>query len=66
MLPKRTKPLDNIGLDKQKNHRKIVNICLPVILAYVVEAQRDSSFEYPQHMFCLRNMKIISLLRTLN
>ena len=39
--------------------RKIVNIFLPIILAYVLGAQKelshlDSSFEYPQHMFWLK------------
>ena len=28
--------------------------------------KRDGSFEYPQHMFWLRNKKIIFLLHTLN
>ena len=28
-----------IGLDKQKNQRKIVNIFLPIILAHVLGAQ---------------------------
>ena len=31
----------DIGLDKQKNLRKIVNIFLPIILAYVLGAQKN-------------------------
>ena len=59
-----------IGLDKRKIQRKIVNICLPIILSICCgcskePSHRDDSFEYPQHMFYLRN-KIFFLVRTLN
>ena len=51
--------------------RKIENILLHIILAYVLCAQKNCLietvlFEYPQHMFRLRNKEIIFLLRTLN
>ena len=49
---------------------KLVNIVLPISLTYVLGAQKnhliemvllsDGSFEYPQHMFWLRNKNIIS------
>ena len=59
-----------IGLDKQKDQRKILNIFLPIILAYILGAQKNChetvSFEYTQHMFWLRNKKIIFLVRPLN
>ena len=58
-LESSTLPLSHcapIGLDKQFLS-KIKNIFLPIILAYVLGAQRDGSFEYPQHMFRLRNKK---------
>ena len=59
------------GLDKQNCQHKIVNIFLHIIFSicfgYSKEpSQCDGSFEYPQHMFCLRKKKIIFLLRTLN
>ena len=61
----------NKGLSRyahKKNQRQIVIIFLPY---YVLGAQknrlkRDGSFEYPQHMFWLRNKKIVFLLRSLN
>ena len=48
------------GLDKQKFSAKIVNISYPSILTDLLGA-----FEYPQHMFWLRNKKIKFLLHTL-
>ena len=51
----------NTGLDK-KNQRKIVNIFLPIIFSICLGCSK----EYPQHMFWMRNKKIIFLLRTLN
>ena len=52
------------GLDKQNFERKIVNIFLPISLnicfGYTKEPSHlDGSFEYPQHMFRLRNKKNI-------
>ena len=49
-----------IGLDKQKYLHKIVNICLPIVFTICCgcskePSYRGGSFEYPQHMFCLRN-----------
>ena len=42
----------------------------PYFLAYVLDAQKtsqwDGSFEYQQHMFWLKNKKVIFLLCTLN
>ena len=51
--------------------RKIVNIFLPIswniCFGCLKEPSHwDGSFEYPQHMFWLRNKKIIFSLRTLN
>ena len=59
-----------MGLDKQNIQRKTVNIFLPIIFGISFgcskePSHRDCSFEYPQHMFWLRNKKIIFLLRTL-
>ena len=46
--------------------RKIVNIFL-LVLTYVLSTHSIScSSEYPQHMFWLRNKKIIFFVRTLN
>ena len=50
---------------------KIVNIFLPISLNLCFgcskePSHRDGSFEYPQHMFCLRNKKNHFQLRTLN
>ena len=50
---------------------KIVNIFLPMIFSICFECSKelshwDCSFEYPQHMFWLRNKKNIFLLHTLN
>ena len=36
---------DHIGLDKQKNQRKSVNIFLPITLAYVFGAQKNRLIE---------------------
>ena len=60
-----------MGLEKQNFQRKIVNIFLPRILSIYFSCSKelshqDGSFEYPQHMFCLRKKKIIFLLHTLN
>ena len=59
------------GLDTQKNQRKIVNIFLPIIfrICFIfpskIPSHWDGSFEYPQHMFWLRNEKIIFLFALL-
>ena len=50
--------------------RKIVNIFLPITFSICFGCSKepshwDGSFEYPQHMFWLRNKKIIFLLHTL-
>ena len=50
---------------------KIVNIFLPIIVSLCYRcskepSHRDGSFENPQHMFWLRNKKVVFLLRTLN
>ena len=60
-----------IGLDKQFFSRKIVNIVLLIFFCICFgfpkePSHRDGSFEYPQHMFWLRNKQINFLLRTLN
>ena len=52
------------GLDKQRFQRKIVNIFLlinfDICFGCLKETSHlDISFEYPQHMFQLRNKKII-------
>ena len=54
--------VDTIGpvLSKKEIQRKIVIIFLSISLN-----MWDGSFEYPQHMFWLRNKKIIFLLSTL-
>ena len=51
--------------------RKIVNIFLPISFNICFWSSKemshgDGSFEYPQHMFWLRNKKIIFLVGTLN
>ena len=51
------------GYDKQFFLRKTVNIFLPIILTYVLDAQKNRLIEtvllsHPQHMFWLRNKKI--------
>ena len=50
--------------------RKIINIFLPINLNVCFGCSKepshcDSSFEYPQHMFWLRNKKVKFSLRTL-
>ena len=59
------------GLDKQNFQLKIVNIFLPINFNICFgcskeRSHRDGSFEYPQHMFWLRNKKIKFSLRALN
>ena len=57
------------GLDKQNFERKFVNIFLPISLNICFgcsTSHRDSSFEYPQHTFWLRNKNIIFLVHTFN
>ena len=53
-----------------KTEHKIVNSFLPISLNIWFECSkepsRDGSFEYPQHMFWLRNKKINFLVLTLN
>ena len=61
----------NKGLDIKKILSKIVNNFLPIIFSICFGCSKelshwDGSFEYPQHMFWLRNKKIIFLLRTFN
>ena len=51
--------------------RKIVNIFLLISFSICFGCSKepshlDGSFEYPQHMFWLRNKKIVFLLCTLN
>ena len=51
------------GLDKYVQ-RKIVNIFLPIVFSICFGCSKelshsDGSFEYPQHMFWLRNKKMI-------
>ena len=61
----RGKKLTFIGPDRQKVFsKKILNAVLPINFNICFGrskelSQRDSSFEYPQHMFWLRNKKII-------
>ena len=55
---------------KKKIQLKIANIFIPINFSICLgcskePSQRDGSFEYPQHMFCLRNKKMIFLLHTL-
>ena len=60
------------GLDINKHfQRKNVNIFLPINFNIFFGCSKepshlDRSFEYPQHMFCLRNKKIKFSLHTLN
>ena len=56
--------LVHIGLDKQSFERIIVNFFLPIRFNICFGCSKepshyDGSFEYPQHMFWLRNKKII-------
>ena len=58
------------GLDKQNMKSKIVNNFLPISFNICFGCSKepshlDGSFEYPQHMFWLRNKKINFLVRTL-
>ena len=57
-----------VGLDKQTFECKIVNIFLLISLTCFrcskEPSHRDGSFEYPQHMFWLRNKYF--LVRTIN
>ena len=60
----------SIGPVKQKFMRKIaiifLSIALNICFGYSIElSHRDGSFEYPQHMFWLRNKKNNFQLRTL-
>ena len=53
------------GLNLKKNQRKNVNISLPIIFnkcfgCSIEPSHWEGSFEYPQHMFWLRNKKIKS------
>ena len=55
---------DCMGPVKQKIKRKIEIIFLSISLNMCFgcsnePSRRDGSFEYPQHMFCLKNKKII-------
>ena len=43
------------SMDIKKNWIHFVN---PFVEIYVSGAQKDDSFEYLQHVFCLRNVKI--------
>ena len=57
------------SLERQQTLRKIVNIFLPITLSICFGCSKEAShgsFEYPQHMFWLRNKNSIVLLRTLN
>ena len=61
----------SIGLDKQKLQPKIVNIFLPMNFNICFGCSEepshwDGSFESPQHMFWLKNKKIIFLVCALN
>ena len=61
----------NTGLDKQKIAAKIVNISLLINFTKCFGCSKepsycDGSFEYPKHMFWLRNKKIKISLHTLN
>ena len=58
------------GLDKQNCERKTENIFLPISFNICFGRSKepshwDGSFEYPQHMFWLRNMKISFSIHTL-
>ena len=55
-----------IGLDKQFLERKIVNCFLPITFYILFGRSKepshwDGSFKWPQHMFWLRNKKIVKL-----
>ena len=50
---------------------KLLIFSYPSVLTYILGAQKNrlnetDLFEYPQHMFWLRNKKIIFLVRTFN
>ena len=58
------------GLISKNFQRKILNIFLPIIFGISFGCSKepshlDSSFEYPQHLFWLRNEKIKFSLRFL-
>ena len=59
----------HIGLDKQKNQRKIVNIFLPINFNICFGCSKEKNetvlLSTPQHMFWLRNKKIKFSLHTL-
>ena len=61
----------NTGLYEQKFWAKIVNIFLPISLNICFGCSKEpshwgGSFQYPQHMFWLRNKKNYFLVCTLN
>ena len=54
-----------VKINKNFQH-KIVNIFLPISFSICFVCSKEpSDFEYPQHMFLLRNKKFIFLLHTL-
>ena len=61
----------HIGLDEQGFQSKIGNIFLPISFNLCFGCSKepshsDGSFEYPQHIFWLRNRKVKFPLRTQN
>ena len=67
---KNKKAIFLLGTLNKKFQRKIVNILLPIILAYVLGAQKNRLIETvllsTLNMFWLKNKKVIFLLRTFN
>ena len=66
-----TQHASTIGLVNKIFGLKIVNIFLPISFnirfgCSKEPSQQDGSFEYPQHMFWLRNKKVNFLVLTLN
>ena len=57
LCPYRLLAPTDTGLDKQKFQRKIVNFFLPMNFNICFGCSKEP-FEYPQHMFWLRNKKI--------
>ena len=61
-----------MGLDKHSFWAWNESIFLPISFKYICfgclkePSHLDGSFEYPQHMFWLRNKKINFLVHTLN